>query len=148
MDKIIIICPEHGEFEQIPSAHLGGQGCPKCVGKNLSIEDVIKKFKEKHGDKYDYSKVVYEGMHKKICIICPEHGEFCQTPSKHLIGQGCKECSRRRMGLKSRLNNDIFIEKAKEIHGNNYDYSNIKYITSHDKIEIICPKHVSFWQYP
>ena len=148
MDKIIIICPEHGEFEQTPSAHLGGQGCPKCVGKNLSMEDVIKKFKDKHGDKYDYSKVVYEGMHKKICIICPEHGEFWQTPSKHLIGQGCKECSRRRMGLKTRLNNDIFIEKAKEIHGNKYDYSNVKYITSHDKIEIICPKHGSFWQYP
>lgn len=92
-DKVTIICPVHGEFTQMPSAHLNGQGCPKCVGKNLSLDEVITKFKTIHGTKYDYSKVVYEEMHKKVCIICPEHGEFMQTPSKHILGQGCRKCS-------------------------------------------------------
>lgn len=99
MEKVCIICPDHGEFWQTPTLHLSGQGCPKCVGKNLSQEDIINKFKAIHGDKYDYSKVVYEGMHKKICIICPEHGEFWQTPSKHILGQGCGICGR----LKKRM---------------------------------------------
>ena len=28
--KVIIICPKHGEFQQIPNFHLLGQGCPSC----------------------------------------------------------------------------------------------------------------------
>lgn len=148
MDKVIITCPVHGDFTQTPSAHLNGQGCPKCAGKNLNRDEIIEKFREVHGEKYDYSKVSFEQMHKKVCIICPEHGEFWQTPSKHLLGQGCNECSKKERGMNKRLNQEEFLKKANEIHANKYNYSKVNYITSHDKVEIICPQHGSFWQYP
>jgi hypothetical protein len=148
MEKVSIICPEHGEFWQTPSLHLSGQGCPKCAGKNLSKDEIIEKFNDKHDYKYDYSKVEYRGSHQKVCIICPEHGDFWQTPAKHLLGQGCKECSKMEKGLKKRITTSDFLKKVKNIHGDKYDYSNVRYITSHNKIEIICPKHGLFHQYP
>ena len=46
-----------------------------------------------HKNKYDYSKMVYKNNYTKVCIICPEHGEFWQTPNNHLAGSGCKYCS-------------------------------------------------------
>ena len=146
-DKVCIICPEHGEFYQTPSAHvLLKQGCPKCSGRGLSTDEIIKKFREIHGDKYDYSKVVYDKMHSKVCIICPEHGEFWQTPSKHLLGQSCPKCSVNKRSKEHRLTTDEFINKAKEIHGDKYDYSNSVYTTAHESISIICPEHGEFKQ--
>lgn len=90
--KVCIICHEHGEFWQEPTNHLSGNGCPICIGKNKTNEILIKEFTKIHGDKYDYSKVEYIGNHKKVCIICPEHGEFWQTPANHLKGNGCPKC--------------------------------------------------------
>ena len=96
--KITVICPIHGEFEQTPLNHLRGRGCRKCGfdlihDKNrVLMDDFIKKAKAVHGDKYDYSKVVYKSSREKVCIICPEHGEFWQTPSNHLSGRGCRKC--------------------------------------------------------
>lgn len=92
LKKVCIICPEHGEFWQTPNNHLRGKGCPKCCGKNKTTEDFIAEAKEIHGDAYDYAKAVYERANKKICIICPEHGEFWQSPNKHLNGHGCPIC--------------------------------------------------------
>ena len=77
-----------------PNAHLRGHRCPKCYGtpkKTLAV--FIRQAKEVHGDKYDYSKVVYNSTDEKVCIICPEHGEFWQTPYSHLKGSGCPICS-------------------------------------------------------
>lgn len=91
--NVIIICKDHGEFKQTPMNHINGQGCPKCHGRGLTTEEIITKFTTIHGNKYDYSKVEYSGSNKKVCIICPEHGEFWQTPSKHLLGQNCPICS-------------------------------------------------------
>ena len=91
-EKGIIICPEHGEFEQILNYHYNGSGCPKCKGKNMTTEDFIKKSKKLHGNKYDYSLVNYEKSNKKINIICPKHGEFKQIPNHHLSGRGCPKC--------------------------------------------------------
>lgn len=51
-----------------------------------------------HGDKYDYSKVEYINASTKICIICPEHGEFWQTPMAHLRGHGCPKCGKKNKG--------------------------------------------------
>lgn len=92
-DKVIIICPEHGEFMQTPKNHLRGVGCPSCAGnKPLTTEEFIKKARAVHGDRYDYSKVEYKGIREKVCIICPEHGEFWQAPYSHLGGRGCPQC--------------------------------------------------------
>ena len=141
--KITIICPIHGEFEQIGMNHILGQGCPKCVGKGLNRDEIIEKFVSVHGNKYDYSKVVYNGMHNKVVIICPEHGEFKQTPTKHILGQGCGKC-----GHMVKLTQNMFVKKVIDIYKGKYDYSKVEYKTSHDKITIICPKHGEFEQLP
>ena len=145
--KVCIVCPEHGEFWQKPSAHvLCKQGCPKCSGRNLNTEEIIKEFRDVHGDKYDYSKVEYTKMHNKVCIICPEHGEFYQTPSKHLLGQGCRKCGIDKRSEKHTMSTEEFIRKAMEVHGDKYDYSKTVYTKAHDELTIICPKHGEFRQ--
>lgn len=87
-----INCSIHGEFEQDPSHHLRGSGCPKC-GNNVKSKDFfISKSIETHGDYYDYSKVDFINTKLKVTIICPIHGEFNQTPSHHYNGAGCPIC--------------------------------------------------------
>ena len=95
--SLSIICPEHGVFKQIAEYHYNGYGCPECGGtKKLSREEVINRFKEAHGDRYDYALVVYKNRNSKISIICPEHGVFKQSSNHHLNGSGCPSCSHRR----------------------------------------------------
>ena len=106
-------------------------------------ERFITKAKEKHEDKYDYSKVEYVDAHTKVCIICPIHGEFWITPNSHLNGSACPECGRNK-----KMTTEVFIEKAKQIHGDKYDYSKVEYVNSHTKVCIICPIHGEFWVSP
>ena len=113
--KVCIICPNHGEFWQTPSNHLKNRGCPKCAGKNKTTEEFTKEAKKIHGDKYDYSKVEYHKNFEKVCIICPEHGEFWQTPANHLYGYGCFKCGMHKTHESKKLNTKTFIQKAKEI---------------------------------
>lgn len=147
--KVCIICPEHGEFWQLPYSHLMGHGCPKCKATRASKllkrdeEDFLNQAKKVHGDKYDYSKIEYANNVTKICIICPEHGEFWQTPKHHLCGQGCPKCA----GVYKSNTND-FIEKARKIHGDKYDYSKVRYVNAVTKVCIICPEHGEFWIKP
>ena len=103
----------------------------------------IKRANEIHGNRYDYSKVKYVNNKTKVCIICPEHGEFWQRPDVHLKGCGCKKCVQKKLS-----NSDIFVENAKKIHGDKYDYSKVEYKDSKTKVYIICPKHGGFWQKP
>lgn len=90
--KSIIICPIHGEFLQNPCSHLDGHGCPKCIGRYRTTDEIITLFRKVHGDKYDYSKVNYKGVGSKVEIICRTHGSFYQTPSSHLCLHGCPRC--------------------------------------------------------
>lgn len=151
MKKVIIICPEHGEFEQTPNDHLNNKrNCPKCVHRSYkkTTEEFIQEAKNIHGDKYDYSKSAYSDKDKKIIIICSEHGEFKQSPHSHLQGSGCPKCANRLNGLKKRLTNEEFISKAKRVHGDKYDYSKAEYKTTDTPVCIICPEHGEFWQPP
>jgi len=142
--KVRIVCPIHGVFLQTPSKHLSGQGCPKCGGRYpCNTEEFIKRSQKIHGDKYEYSKVNYINTSTKVCIICPEHGEFWQTPDGHLHGAGCPICSG---SYKSNI--EEFIKKAREVHGDRYDYSKTEYETNSTKVCIICRKHGEFWQTP
>lgn len=138
--KIKIICPIHGEFEQISSEHLRGRGCYSCAKDNekLSIKDFEKKANEVHSFRYDYSLVDYKGNKIKIDIICLSHGIFKQIPNAHLNGQGCLKCNC--------LSTEEIILKAKKIHGDRYDYSKVNYKNINEKIEIICLKHGVFEQ--
>lgn len=87
--KVCIVCPEHGDFLQLPYNHLNGNGCPSCARHKWDTDSFIKKAMEVHGDKYDYSKTEFKSTREKVCIICPEHGEFWQYPLSHLNGNGC-----------------------------------------------------------
>lgn len=95
---INIICPVHGIFQQTPNSHLNGTGCPKCgkiiQAKNhsLTTEEFVRRSKEVHGDKYDYSKTVYKLSTEKILITCKKHGDFYQYPYHHTAGRGCPLC--------------------------------------------------------
>ena len=106
--KVNIICPKHGEFEVTPSNHKLGCGCQECKKEKIkevltdSIEEFITKAKAVHGNKYDYSKVVYKGSNKKVTIICPKHGEFEITPHKHKTGQGCSKCNQSHLETETR----------------------------------------------
>ena len=152
--KVCIICPKHGEFWQTPNSHLRGCGCFKCslekrtADKSYTTESFIKKAISIHGDKYDYSKVNYINSNTPVTIICSKHGEFQQKPARHLQGSGCQKCSIEINALNNKHTTEEFIEKAKVIHGNKYDYSKSEYIGYDNDIEIICPKHGSFWQRP
>lgn len=96
---VTVICPIHGEFYPIPNNFIKEiSGCPKCNNEAKharyakTTEQFIVDAKKVHGDKYDYSKVNYDTKNVKVCIICPKHGEFWQTPNGHLRGAGCPKC--------------------------------------------------------
>lgn len=140
-ERVKIICKEHGVFQQAPYHHIEGSGCPKCIGRHKTQDEVIANFKDKHGNKYDYSKVVYEKALKKVIIICPIHGEFKQTPQKHISGQGCIKCAGHAM-----LTHDEIMKRFIRAHGNKYDYSLVVGLKNSAVIKIICPLHGVFEQ--
>ena len=146
--KVVIICPEHGEFEQVPFAHLSGQGCPVCGGRKKSnTDEFIEKANKVHNNYYDYSLVEYVKTKDKVRIICPEHGEFEQTPQKHLQGQGCPICGLER-GSKLRTKDFYtFVNEANKVHNNEYEYDESSYVNMHSKVRIKCKKHGWFEQY-
>ena len=153
-EKVCINCLIHGNFWQTPSNHLH-HSCPKCglkaIGdsKRDTKESFIKKAKNIHGDKYDYSKVEYINSDTKVCIICPKHGEFWHLPKDHLGNKfGCPKCGKESSDKLRASNSKDFISKAIKVHGDKYDYSRVEYINCHTKICIICPKHGEFWQIP
>lgn len=142
--KVVIICPKHGEFEQLPSNHLHNHGCYQCAFDY----DFIKKAHEVHADRYDYSLTNYNGSNAKIDIICKSHGKFRQRPADHIRGSGCPICGNESLGNNFRLSQEEFIIKAKEVHGEKYDYSVSIFKDMLTKVLIRCPKHGLFEQLP
>lgn len=111
--------------------------------RKLTTEEWVGKAKEVHGDRYDYSKVLYIDSRVKVTIICPEHGEFEQTPNSHLQGCGCKACA-----CSIKTTKKEFIAKSIELHGPKYDYSKVLIVNATTKVKIICPIHGVFEQSP
>jgi ssDNA-binding Zn-finger/Zn-ribbon topoisomerase 1 len=152
--KIEIICPDHGSFWQAPKIHQRSR-CPICshcgagellslYKRDLFIPDAI----AIHGEKYDYSRVIYTRSSVKVEIICPKHGSFWQSPSKHLMNRGCPQCGKESISKKLSMGTSEFIEKAKEVHGNFYGYENCKYVNTTTPVSISCPIHGKFTQAP
>jgi len=144
--KVTIICPIHGEFDQIPNSHLCGHGCPKCHYYKDDVKNVfISKAQQTHKNRYNYDKVKYVNSKTKVIILCPKHGEFKQSPVHHLTGGGCSKC---------RITDDImlkqrkFISDSNIIHGNKYEYHKVTYINNYSKVIIVCPSHGEFFQTP
>lgn len=165
-EDVIIICPIHGEFTQMPKPHLSGTGCPKCGNKlksqhkKLNTEVFIDRCNEIHNNKYDYSETVYVNKRTKVKIICPIHGEFEQLAANHMKGQGCPECGKekaqKRDGdyINSRKTTDDFKDDIHKIFGDKYEVIG-NYINNKTKIEIYCKErykdgteHGSFFARP
>lgn len=141
-NKLTVICKQHGEFPITPSNHYAGKGCPRCAGRlNGDTLEFVKMAKKVHGATYDYSLVEYVSCKSKIIIKCKMHGEFEQTPQHHLAGTRCPHC----FGT-VKLTTEEFIIRAKQIHGDKFNYSKTVYISANKSLEIICKEHGSFWQ--
>lgn len=153
-EKITIIDLEFGPFESEVNRHLKGKVHPARANlkrgayKKLSTDDFIARAHNKHCNLYDYSKVVYTSITKKVCIIDPEYGEFWQSPAGHLSGQGHPLRGKETAANKRRTSLSTFIENARKIHGTLYDYSKVDYVHCDKKVCIIDPEYGEFWQSP
>ncbi len=158
-DYIEIICKEHGTFMQKAYSHLNGRGCKQCTNKKLHAprignkygltaqEEFLKRAHAVHGDRYDYSSAVYKHTHGKLIVICSEHGPFEVTPKNHTQAKsGCKKCYHKSISERQFLSQEEFLQSAKEVHGDRYDYSKSVYTRATDNIIIGCKKHGDFFQ--
>src|SRR5574343_116692 len=142
--KLKIICPTHGEFEQIAIVHMNGHGCSKCSKLYSPKKDeFLEMCFDKYKNLYDYTNMDYINYSTPIKITCPVHGEFEQPPSFHLNSTGCPKCSGKTLKTL-----DQFISEANKKHNNKYDYSLAKYVNYKTKLDIICPIHGKFQQSP
>lgn len=153
---VLLTCPKHGELWVTPSGFMGNVlGCPKCgnitsyTSRRLSYDDFISRSHQIHGDKYNYSRVPnLPRANKKVTIICPEHGEFQQTPYSHMKGYGCPKCAIVTAHKKQIKTTKQFIQEAQQVHGKRYDYSKVVYTGKDKKVIIICKQHGEFEQTP
>ena len=157
--EVIIICPKHGEFKQIPNNHLRGEGCFLCAveqGKSflrLTTKEFVENSNKIHGfGRYDYSKVEYINNYTEVTIICHNHEEpyeFTQAPTNHLSGEGCPICGIEKRAKTHKSTTEKFIERANVVQGyGSYNYSKVEYIGNHINVIIIFPKHGEFKQTP
>lgn len=148
--KVLVTCKVHGDFKAIPQNHLNGVGCPNCSETFVDVASNFNKFlenaKEKHGDKFNYSKVEYINTTTKVLIGCPVHGFYEQTPGSHLSSSnGCKQCGYDITSAKLSKGREGFIISCQLVHGNKYNYSKVKYKNRKQKVEIVCQEHGSFF---
>lgn len=154
--KIIVTCPEHGDFEIRPFALWRGDGCPEChrnwfINNDISINDYILMCRKKYGDRFDYNKLK---RNKKIIVSC-KHGEFETSPAYHLKYPGCKECGKElkreaiiQSNKKRKKTIEEFIIAANKKHNFKYTYEEADYQGINRKVKITCPNHGTFIQNP
>jgi len=138
--KVSVTCPIHGDWEVKPISHYyEGSGCPSCALENnhLNKDSFIEKARAVHGNLYDYSDVIISKNTDMVQIKCPIHGRFEQPARAHLAGHRCMKCAHQ----SQRSTLEEFIEKAKGIHGDTYDYSRAKYVNSKTKLTVMCNTH-------
>lgn len=150
--SINIRCQQHGVFTQRVMSHLRGNGCPSCgheqtAQKKLKgLQGFIRDAREAHGDTYTYPEQAYLGSRSSVRIICPSHGEFKQWADNHLKGVGCPECSNIYRSIQQQTNLEDFCNRARAIHGDKYDYSEVSPNGWESKIQIGCYNHGVFTQ--
>ena len=142
--RVVITCPEHGDFEQIAASHLRKSvGCARCAssGSKYTTSDFISRSKEVWGDRWDYSQTTYTNRRTHVKVSCPTHGEFTQLPDYHWLGKvGCPQCSGRSRSIED------YIPKFKEVWGERWDYSKTVYLGGSTKASFLCPLHGEFTQ--
>lgn len=149
-DKVQIGCAFHGYFWQTPESHIHQQaGCHDCAdlarSHTKARTDFVELAKALHEDTFDYSQVQYQNQYQEVKIVCPKHGVFEQLPKLHLKGCGCPKCAKGRSQQAIRdAAATSFEDRCKQVHGEKYDYSQVKYVGCHDPVEIGCPEHGTF----
>ena len=109
--------------------------------KNPKYLEFVAKAEKVHGNKYSYDITNYIRAIEKVVIVCKKHGNFLQTPNKHLLGRGCPACAK-----ESRwLNYDELISRFEKIHGNSYKYDKTSYCGIHHNMKIYCIKHKTWF---
>ena len=114
----------------------------------IKKEEAIKRCREVHGDKYDYSKVNFKKVTDIVTIICPIHGEFKQSLRQHYRGQGCPKCGLIKRAITRHDDTQSFIEKSKKIYGDTYEYEKTEYVDSKTPVTITCKEHGDFYVIP
>lgn len=153
---VTVRCKKHDiKFVNTPFNILNAESpCPECYREKnykpyLTKEDLIRKFNEKFGDIYDFSKTIYRGSKNKITVTCKKHGnDITARPGafyEKIRPTGCPKCKKEKHNKEKY---DNFIKLARDKHGETYDYSKVIYKGHSVKVEIICKKHGSFWQSP
>ena len=116
--------------------------------RKYTQETIIAKCKEIHGNKYDYSKVVYKGIMEDVIVVCPIHGDFTTTMNTHTSGKGCWNCAVIYRGKNHRLTQKEFIDKCEDHFQDRYDLSEALYDTQYVKVKVGCSVHGEFWRKP
>ncbi len=156
--KVKLTCNRGHKIEVSYQDHINKKSdCIYCVREDMSIkvrkeakENFYKRANEIHGNKYNYEKANYIDSHTKIIIICDKGHEFEQQPKSHLAGQGCKYCNQIAIKEGKQITNlevkritnkwttEKFIEQAKEVHGDKFDYSMVNLISYKKNVKIKC----------
>ena len=167
---VTITCPRHGEISQQARLHLKS-GCPRCgyerygQTRAMTLAYFLEKSAQVHGTFYKYDKVQLSKGTDRVTISCQLHGDFQQQAVVHLQDHGCSECANEVRKKKlteyfiahqpptGQLNvrsatTEIFITRAKEIHGDRYSYERVVYTNNHTPVIIHCSKHGDFEQIP
>ena len=146
-DTLNVVCPKHGLFRTTLENHISyKKSCMKCSREDsrLTTQSFIDRATLVHAGRYDYTKTKYLVYSDKLTITCRVHGDFQQRAGSHLQGNGCIECFLE----VNKLPKETFVENARKVHGDKFDYSKVIYLGNKKKVEIICPTHGSFWQMP
>lgn len=98
--KVTVKCKICGAIRTTTADNIYRYGCPNCSlikgsqAQRLTKEQFINNSIQVHGTFYDYSKAEVIDYNTKVCIICPKHGEFWQSPRKHYGDKcGCPKCA-------------------------------------------------------
>lgn len=151
--KGIVVCPSHGEFQMHPNSLSNGQGCKICGRKRSAskrtgtFSDFVRSARAVHGDDYEYVESSWKGRARHVTIRCKKHElEFNQRADAHVNkGSGCPKCANERTSAALLSDQASFISKCVHVHGDAFDLSRVIYAGSHEKIEVVCRIHGSFF---
>jgi hypothetical protein len=146
--KVSYVCPKHGEIASDAKNMMAGAKCPKCAfearkGRNrLTGKKMLERFRQTHGDRYDYSAAVYAGQQIPVAIKCPDHGTFFQKPEFHWSGSRCPNCFHdQRRGASQRDTYESFVAKVIGQFGSLIEVPLFDYKNSQQDITVVCTKH-------
>lgn len=144
--KVKIVCSDHGDFDQAPSGHLAGKGCPFCGGsKQISFEKFVENANILHNRLYKYDQNSFNNMREKTRIICKNHGEYWQEPYVHLRPNGCKKCAVDKVNRDTQeVRKNNFINQLSHKFRNKITYELGEYVSGRSELTFRCTKHGTF----